>query len=318
MIRLIRFSSLVLLVLIFVLSFPLTLMAQDEGMLSTTSSIVDISVSGTMTPLEKGSTTLVRQADGVSMMFHTFDLTPGDAYTIWWDIQGTNYFADGQIIGEDGMGIFTAFLPIDDTRHPFDPMVAEIKLIARTHGPIIPEIVEEMISTAEGGCDINRCANVQESIHRLPLLADQAEISQATQNIESATRIIQDIWNEPVEEMRGDVGAELYPVQFAFHRPIDVDVPDCSGAFFLEIISMYHQNIANLHIEVETMIAYDDRVVVHYTLTGTPGGTSMRMPDGTSIVLPDESTSWDGVFIYRFENGKVAEEWWYWDNPFAE
>ena len=42
---------------------------------------------------------------------------------------------------------------------------AEVHLILRTHGLPIPGWVDEQISTFEGGCEVNVCANQQFAIH---------------------------------------------------------------------------------------------------------------------------------------------------------
>ena len=149
-------------------------------------------------------------------------------------------------------------------------------------------------------------------------LAAQDEISLAEQNAESAERVIQEIWNEQEEDVRSEVAEELYVSQFDFHSPTSDDVMGCPRSMFLSTISNFHHSIPGLQIEVESIVASDDMAIVQYTLTGTPDSSGFSLPEGTSLSFNDEPVTWEGVFIYRFEEGKVAEEWWYWDNPFAE
>ncbi len=47
-----------------------------------------------------------------------------------------------------------------------DVLGSEIHYVIRDHGPIIPELLEEQLSTFAGGCDINICADVQFAIHQ--------------------------------------------------------------------------------------------------------------------------------------------------------
>jgi hypothetical protein len=43
--------------------------------------------------------------------------------------------------------------------------VAEVHYLIRTHGPVIPELLEDQLTTFEGGCEVNICENVQAGGH---------------------------------------------------------------------------------------------------------------------------------------------------------
>ncbi len=49
-----------------------------------------------------------------------------------------------------------------------DPFGSEVHFIARTHGEVIPTMVDFQLSTLSGGCEVNACANQQFAIH-LPI-----------------------------------------------------------------------------------------------------------------------------------------------------
>jgi hypothetical protein len=83
--------------------------------------------------------------------------------------------ATGNIGYEDGTSVFKAHLPIGDTTDDMafgpallDSMGSEIHLIIRSHGPIIPELLNEQLMTAWGGCPdpYNRspCRDIQIAI----------------------------------------------------------------------------------------------------------------------------------------------------------
>lgn len=89
--------------------------------------------------------------------------------------QSSSLRATGNIGYEDGTTVFKAHLPIGDTTDDMDfgpalldSMGSEIHLIVRTHGPIIPELLNEQLMTAWGGCpdptDRSPCRDVQISI----------------------------------------------------------------------------------------------------------------------------------------------------------
>jgi hypothetical protein len=46
-----------------------------------------------------------------------------------------------------------------------DPWGADIHVVARIHGPQIPGRIREQMTTFDGGCDVNTCANVQFAVH---------------------------------------------------------------------------------------------------------------------------------------------------------
>ena len=96
------------------------------------------------------------------------DLTP--------EVDPAIFFATGGIIGDDGMGQFSASLNEGDfptnpaqVAFPFDlqsnglvdSFEALIILAVRFHGEIIPGLEEEQTTTHQGGCSINNCQDIQ-------------------------------------------------------------------------------------------------------------------------------------------------------------
>jgi len=90
----------------------------------------------------------------------------------------SNMRATGSISDEDGSVEFRAHLPIGDAIEAifgaglFDPMTAEIHLIARTHGPAVDGILHEQLNSPWGGCPEGfpktPCADVQIAFHPAP------------------------------------------------------------------------------------------------------------------------------------------------------
>lgn len=89
--------------------------------------------------------------------------------------QASSLRATGNIGYEDGTSVFRAHLPIGDTTDDMDfgpalldSMGSEVHLIIRSHGPIIPELLNEQLMTAWGGCpdpyDRSPCQDVQIAI----------------------------------------------------------------------------------------------------------------------------------------------------------
>jgi hypothetical protein len=88
-------------------------------------------------------------------------------------------WATGNIADEEGHAMFRASLPIGDLTGDvsfgpglLEPMQSEVHIILRSHGPVIPELRDEQMFTAWGGCPdpINRapCEHVQLAVFEPP------------------------------------------------------------------------------------------------------------------------------------------------------
>ncbi|MBV7333102.1 hypothetical protein KFU94_33700 [Chloroflexi bacterium TSY] len=151
-----------------------------------------------------GATSVLKKnAAGIELTVDTTELTPGDAYTIWWVIfnnstacadatcKGSDLsnpetvgmvgYATGGIADVNGVAHFEATLSVGDNSialdnndgFPFelvepapgliDPMAAEIHAVVRTHGAALDDPTEQ-ITTFGGGCN-PECTNVQAALH---------------------------------------------------------------------------------------------------------------------------------------------------------
>jgi hypothetical protein len=150
-------------------------------------------------PVSPGSSsTLVRNDTGVSATFLVSGLNPGVVYTFWWLVfnepencsppacnlddvvpfpgnsaAGVSLlFGAGQVIGNSGSGHYGARLAVGDTTGAFfgpglvDPLGAEIHIVLRSHGPVVDGMVDEQLTSFNGGCPPNTCANVLAAQHK--------------------------------------------------------------------------------------------------------------------------------------------------------
>ena len=150
-----------------------------------------------------GTSSLVRTDQGISTTVRATGLTPGHASTIWFvvfndpgacsdgicDVQDVLAnrgvpavrFGAGHVIGESGQANFGGHLAVGNTGGPpcaagpalgscgpglLDARTAVVHMVIRTHGAAIPELVSDQISSFNGGCPPNACANVQFAEHR--------------------------------------------------------------------------------------------------------------------------------------------------------
>jgi hypothetical protein len=144
------------------------------------------------------SSQLVRTDKGVSMTIDTNGLYAG-AYTNWWvvfnnpgacenpipaigadcgladldlaAVYGSVLYATGNVVDEDGEGGFAGHLKVGDTGGALfgpglqDSRGAEIHIVVRYHGPVIPAMMPAQIMTVGGGCGVYDCMDVQAAAH---------------------------------------------------------------------------------------------------------------------------------------------------------
>jgi predicted ester cyclase len=81
-------------------------------------------------------------------------------------------------------------------------------------------------------------------------------------------------------------------------------LPEVSGADGpVDLVQLVLRGIPDIHYRIERIVAKDDRVVVHLRGTGTHRGEFLGLA-GTG-----KRIEWNGINIYRFEDGKVIETW---------
>jgi hypothetical protein len=139
-----------------------------------------------------GDANLVRTDTGLTYNLRTSGLTGGDAVSIWWvifnnpeacvdacgvsdvfnpDVNAAVQSGGGHVVGNSGRAGFAGHLNEGQitNEHPMfldgpgltDARGAEIHLVVRTHGPVIPGMNHAMFNSFEVGCDVNDCEDVQ-------------------------------------------------------------------------------------------------------------------------------------------------------------
>ena len=122
------------------------------------------------TPVDGAGASIVRNDNGVHVVVHTHDLTPGDAHSIWIHIlepDGDEFLFNVGGGASNGRGQFrfaanvsTGTIPPADGERVLigdgefdDPHNAEFGFIMRSHGQVIPGMQWEQFHTVNGGCN---------------------------------------------------------------------------------------------------------------------------------------------------------------------
>ncbi len=133
-------------------------------------------------PIEGTSVVLEKGPFGVAMAIKSSGLTPGDVVTVWWvaiqnpqvcaaipctptevmsadtESDSVVVLAAGGVVADDGTISLASFLPrgevegnfFDTTLH--SPETAEYHLPIHNHGPLDPNIAQDMLTSFRAGC----------------------------------------------------------------------------------------------------------------------------------------------------------------------
>lgn len=85
------------------------------------------------------------------------------------------------------------------------------------------------------------------------------------------------------------------------HDPAPNQGPGPQG--YIDFFTMMRNAFPDMEVEVETLVAAEDKVAFAYTLTGTHKGEFMGVPSTGKKIKAR------GMQISRFKNGKLVERW---------
>lgn len=95
---------------------------------------------------------------------------------------------------------------------------------------------------------------------------------------------------------------EIFPDDFVDH------VSGRTGWEIWRMVGRWHaESFADLRVEVRSVMAEDDRVMIWTTTTGKHIGNGFPFLAGKPIT--GREVSWDGVHFFRVENNQLAEHW---------
>ena len=120
----------------------------------------------------------------------------------------------------------------------------------------------------------------------------------STEKNKTIQRRFQDIWN------KGDFSIieEIWDKDFVNHN-----VKAKGFESIRQFVTVYHNAFPDVEFKIDDQIAEGDKVVMHYTITGTHKGDFQGIaPTGKSIKIT-------GIAIHRIANGKIVEIWANWD-----
>lgn len=135
-------------------------------------------------PIDGTKASLVTSPEGASMTITTSGITPGHAITVWFvaiqnpegcaknpcspveamgkpEMNTVAFNGGGTVVPESGTFTVSSYLPAGDVDGNLfetsltSPETAEYHLVVHDHGPLIPELAADMISSFRGGCTLD-------------------------------------------------------------------------------------------------------------------------------------------------------------------
>jgi steroid delta-isomerase-like uncharacterized protein len=111
-------------------------------------------------------------------------------------------------------------------------------------------------------------------------------------------RYIDECWNRG----RIDLVDELVDADFIDHLPIEAELPNGIDGL-KSMIENVRLGFSDFHIDVEDMIAEDDRVVTRFLATGTHDGPFFgNLPSNRRAQI-------DGIAIFRVDHHQIIDQW---------
>jgi steroid delta-isomerase-like uncharacterized protein len=117
----------------------------------------------------------------------------------------------------------------------------------------------------------------------------------------ATVRRLQDASNTGDAELISRTIDELVDRDAVIRTPVPLEA---TGAEKLkQVFATLHRVYPDLHVAIEDLIEEDDKVVSRNTVTGTHRGEYMGIPP------TGRSVTYNEMFMFRFENGRIAETW---------
>jgi predicted ester cyclase len=110
-------------------------------------------------------------------------------------------------------------------------------------------------------------------------------------------RFIEEFWNDRNLAVADELFTADAPAPSAPDLPPGPEGAKAAG-------NMIFSAFPDFHMEIDRMVATDDRVAVRSIQTGTHQGELM------GLAPTNKAATWTEISVVRIEDGKIAESWW--------
>lgn len=118
------------------------------------------------------------------------------------------------------------------------------------------------------------------------------------ENVDLVKRFV----NEVINDGNLDLVDSLWTENMQWHC---AGVPDTKGrtVYKQQLQAAVNGAFENMHLDIIDIVADNDKVVLHFTNSGK------NVREFMGHEASGKSAKWQGMGIYRIENGKIAEAW---------
>jgi steroid delta-isomerase-like uncharacterized protein len=110
-----------------------------------------------------------------------------------------------------------------------------------------------------------------------------------------------DVTNTGDWELMSKTIDEIFDPDVLISTPLPIEATGAQA--IKEVFATLYRAFPDLHITVEDLVEEGDEIAARQTVTGTHRGEYMGLaPTGKSV-------SYNEIFIFRFERGRIAETW---------
>ena len=112
-------------------------------------------------------------------------------------------------------------------------------------------------------------------------------------------------WHEEgINQQNAELALELCAESFQFHSALVTPDYPTGAASLRHWAKATFEFFPDFHVILQDMVSEDDKVAFRVGITATHGGEIFGVaPTGNLL-------SWDGMGMFRIENGRLAEFWW--------
>ncbi|NWF70161.1 MAG: ester cyclase [Chloroflexi bacterium] len=111
-----------------------------------------------------------------------------------------------------------------------------------------------------------------------------------------------------------DIIATAYAPEFNVYFPLTDRAQLYNHSQWRSTWIMVQTAAPDEQVTILSLVAQGDSVLLRYTATATMTGNMISPVRQRLVVGTDEVIAWEGVILYRFENGLIVEERWWWNN----
>jgi len=122
-------------------------------------------------------------------------------------------------------------------------------------------------------------------------------------SIEKNIEIVKRFTEEVVNNQKFELVDDLWTVDMQWHGGFMGEISGIEN-YKKFLTSAVDGSFVNMHLQIKDIIAQEDKVLLYFSNSGK------NVKDFLGYKATGREAIWNGMSIYRIENGKIAEAWY--------